>query len=48
MSRKARKPREIRTGATVAQEVLDRRKASELEDNSIAERVRQNIKDHGA
>ena len=43
MSRKERKSREIRTDAAVTQEALDRRKASELEEESVAERVRQSI-----
>jgi len=48
MSRKARKPPDTRTKDEVAQAVLAERKASELENDSVAERVRQNIKDHGA
>jgi hypothetical protein len=48
MSRKARKPQETRTKDAIAQAALDRRKASELEEESVADRVRQNINDHGA
>jgi hypothetical protein len=48
MSRKVGKPREISTDASVAKDALDRRKMIESQEESVAERVRKNIEEHGA
>jgi hypothetical protein len=48
MSRKIRKPQESRTKGDLAREVVAKRMSSELEEESVAERLRQNVKDHGS
>jgi hypothetical protein len=48
MSRKVRRPQETRTKEEIAKAALDLRKVSKLEQENIAERVRQSIRDPGA